>query len=216
VSLRLRAASPAIGSDYELYRGRAGVTQYLRVPFTRHWVLATHLAGGLAQGTIGGRAPFELGGISSTVDVPALVPGSATVPGDTLRGYTSGALGGTGYVLGNLELRFPLAAPLLGHTTWPLFLRRIHGAVFLDAGDAFDRPGEIAIAGHHLSAEELRFGTGAELRLETVFGYWLMTDVRIGVARALGALLGSGRAADRAAGVDLPAAIYYLTAGASF
>ncbi|HEX9308592.1 MAG TPA: hypothetical protein VF894_13950, partial [Anaeromyxobacter sp.] len=88
--------------------------------------------------------------------------------------------------------------------------------LFVDAGDAFDRPGELAIAGHRLAADELRFSAGAELRFEVVLGYYLRTDVRIGVARPLGAVFGRGRAADRARGVDLADVAFYATIGPSF
>ncbi len=214
-TVALRLAAPEIGSDYALKRARASLAQYLRVPLTRHWVLALRGAGGVADGTIGGRAPFELGGLSEPEAV-ALLPGAIAAPADQLRGYPRGALGGTGYVLGNVELRFPIADPTRGRSTWPLFLRRAHGAIFLDAGDAFDLPGEIPIAGHRLAADELRFAAGAELRFEVVLGYYLRTDVRIGVARPLGALLGRGRAADRAIGLPDDPAVVYLTAGPSF
>jgi hypothetical protein len=213
--LALLLAAPELGSDYALGRARASVAQYVRVPFTRHWVVALRAAGGLADGTIGGRAPFELGGLAEP-DAFALLPGAISAPSDQLRGYPGGELGGTGYVLGNVELRFPLGAPTLGRSTWPIFLRRVHGALFLDGGDAFDRPGELPIAGHALAADELRFGTGAELRLEVVLGYYLRTDVRIGVARPLGALFGRGRAADRDAGIEVEDAVFYLTVGPSF
>ncbi len=215
VTLGLGLAAPELGSDYTLARAQASIAEYLRVPPTRHVVLAVRLAGGVADGTIGGRAPFELGGVTAP-DAAALLPGSIATPSNQLRGYPAGALGGTGYVLGNLELRLPLADPTRGRTTWPVFLRRVHGAVFLDAGDAFDLPGQVALAGHPLSADELRFSVGAELRLEIVLGYYLRTDVRLGVARPLGALLGDGRAADAAIGLDLPAVAWYLTVGPSF
>ena len=211
----LRLASPELGSDYALARARASLAQYVRVPFTRHWVVALRAAGGLANGTIGGRAPFELGGLSEP-DAFSLLPSAVSAPSDQLRGYARSTFGGTGFVLGNVELRVPLAEPTRGRSTWPIFLRRTHGALFLDAGDAFDRPGEVALAGHRLAADELRFGAGAELRLEVVLGYYLRTDVRIGVARPLGALLGRGRAADRDLGLRIDPAVVYVTIGPSF
>jgi hypothetical protein len=214
-TVALRLASPELGSDYALARARASIAQYLRVPFTRHWVVALRASGGLADGTIGGRAPFELGGFSDP-DAFSLLPAAVSTTSDQLRGYPRNALGGTGFVLANLELRVPLAEPTRGRSTWPIFVRRAHGALFLDAGDAFDRPGELAIAGHRLAADELRFGAGAELRLEVVLGYYLRTDVRIGVARPLGALLGRGRAADRDLGVPIDPAVVYVTIGQSF
>jgi Tol biopolymer transport system component len=213
-TLRLRLAGPEIGSDFRLARARGDVAQYVRIPATRHAVLALRLAGGVAEGTIGGNAPFELGG-AGTASLASLVPGAFPASSDQLRGYPPGALAGTGFVLANAEVRFPLVAPGRGRSTWPIFLSRVHAAVFLDVGDAFDRPGELPFAGHPLEAEQLRFGAGAELRTEIVLGYYLRTDLRIGIATGLGALLGDGREADRAAGIDAGTQVY-VTVGPSF
>ena len=213
-SLRLRLADPAIGSDYAVSRASASLAQYARIPFTRHSVAALRLAAGLARGSLGLDAPFELGGLSQ-LDPASLVPGTIVVGANQLRGYPGGQFGGTGFVLGNLELRVPFGAPLLGRSTWPIFLRRVHGAAFLDAGETFDRPGELGFAGHPFEWRELRFSTGAELRLEIVLAYNLRTDLRLGVAQPLGPLLGSGRAADRAIGLD-GRPVFYVVLGPSF
>jgi len=218
LDLTLSYAGPGTGSDFDLARARGSVAQYLRLPWTRHAVLALRLSGGVADGTAGGRAPYELGGVSGFFDPLSALLGFGGLGADSLRGYPSGALDGTGYVLGTLELRFPLAAILRGRTTWPVFLRRAHGAVFADLGDAFDLPGEVELAGHPLRADELRAGVGAELRLELALAYHLVTDLRLGVARALGAVFGDGRAADEARlGNDAPDAVQvYVTIGVPF
>jgi hypothetical protein len=127
-----------------------------------------------------------------------------------LRGYEPGALGGTAFWLGTAELRFPLLAPLLGRSTWPVFLRRIHGAVFADAGDAFDLPGELEFSGRPGRLEDLRIGVGGEIRLEMVFGYWLRTEIRLGAARPLGPIDG-GRARDLRELGEAPGARFYVT-----
>jgi hypothetical protein len=88
--------------------------------------------------------------------------------------------------------------------------------VFVDAGDAFDLPGQVALAGHPFGWDQLRFSAGAELRLEIVAAYTLRTDLRLGVARPLGALFGEGRKADEAIGLSLPAVAFYFTVGESF
>jgi hypothetical protein len=215
LTLTLGASDREIGSDYHLLRARANATQYLRVPGTRHVVLVLNAGGGVADGTIGDHPPFELGGATAP-DPLALLPGTATAPSSQLRGYPVGALGGTGFVAGNLELRLPLFAPTYGRSTWPIFLRRVHGALFLDGGDAFDLRGQLPLAGHALAAEELRFSAGAEVRLELVLAYYLRTDLRIGVARPLGALFGRGRAADEALGIDLPQVAWYVAFGSTY
>jgi hypothetical protein len=185
LSLRFRAASPATGSDYELWRARAAWAEYLRVPGTRHAVLAARLSGALGRGSLGGRPPFSLGGLTqpNVLDLFLLQTFS---PSDQLRGYPAGALAGNGVALLNLELRFPLFEPEAGHSTWPLFLRRVNGALFVDAGEAFVAGTERGYAGRGFNWDRLRMGAGAELRLETVIGYWLTTDLRIGLARGLG------------------------------
>ncbi len=185
LSLRLRVAAPATGSDYQLWRGRAAWTEYTRVPWTRHVVLASRLSGALGRGSLGGSPPFSLGGLTqpNAIDLFLLQTFS---PSDQLRGYPAGALGGNGIALLNLELRFPLLEPELGRSTWPLFLRRVHGALFADAGEAFVAGTERGYSGRGFHWDRLRVGAGAELRFETVIGYWLVTDLRLGVARGLG------------------------------
>jgi Tol biopolymer transport system component len=210
VSLALLAAGPEVGSDFAVARARGAVSQYLRLPGTDHAVLALRAGGGVAQGSIGGRAPFRLGGAAATNPL-GLVLGTAAEPSDQLRGYPASALRGSGFAIGNLELRFPLAAPQRGYSTWPLFLRRLHGALFADVGDAFDLPGELPFAGHGPALRDLRLGAGAELRAELVLGYWLPTDLRLGVAHAFGRVF-RGELRDP----ETDAVSVYLTVGSSF
>jgi len=211
----LQLAAPQLGSDYELARARAAAGKYWRVPWARHTVFAGRLAGGAARGSLGGRAPFELGGLSLQ-ELGGATPAVFSIGGaDELRGYLPASLVGNGFVLGNVELRFPLVRPDLGHTTWPIFLRRIHGALFLDAGDAFDLGGSPPVVSHRLGFDTLRFGAGGELRLELILGYYLPVELRLGVARGLGALLGDWEGGRP---VTDPAATtqYYLTVGPAF
>jgi Tol biopolymer transport system component len=211
-ALVLSYAGPGTGSDYDLGRVRGSVGQYLRVPGLGRTVLALRASGGLARGTLGGSAPYELGGVPQP-NLLSVALGSG-MPPDALRGYAEGTFEGTGFVLANAELRFPLGAPALGRTTWPLFLRRLHGAVFADLGETFDRPGEPILAGNQLDADALRLGLGAELRLELVLGYYIRTDLRLGLARAMGAPFDGWRAADEEIAPD---EVYpYVVLGASF
>jgi hypothetical protein len=210
VGLSLRLAAPELGSDFGLGRAAASAVQYLRVPGTDHAVLALRVAGGLADGSIGGRAPFRLGG-ASTPDPGSILSGGPVAGVDTLRGYPGSALRGTGYALANVELRVPIASTGRGYSTWPIFLRRIHGAVFADLGDAFDREGELPFAGHGFAADRLRLGAGAELRLEVVFGYFLATDIRLAVAHPFGRIF-RGETNDR----EYDPVAFTLTLGPSF
>jgi outer membrane protein assembly factor BamA len=185
LSLRLRLAARETGSDYDLWRGRAAWSEYLRVPGTRHVVLAARLSGGLAHGSLGGSPPFTLGGITqpNPIDLFLLQSFSSS---DQLRGYPAGQQAGNGVASTSLELRFPIASPGLGYSTWPAFLRRVHGAVFVDAGETFVKGTERGYAGRGFRWDRLRVGAGAEVRLELVLAYWIATDLRLGMARGLG------------------------------
>jgi hypothetical protein len=174
-------------------------------------VLATRLSGAIGHGSLGGAAPFSLGGIPAT-DLVALTTLQAFSPSDQLRGYPSGLFGGNGTVSASFELRFPVLSPELGYSTAPLFLRRIHGALFADLGEAFVQGTERGYAGPDFHWKRLRAGAGVELRLETALGYWLLADLRLGVARGLGKPL------DRLGPTQDPYAIWqwYLVLGPSF
>jgi hypothetical protein len=182
----LQFAGRELASDYSTSRARGVVAGFLRVPGTRHVVLATRLAGGVAHGSIGGRAPFRLGGLSLDEAGGVATSAFAGAGSDELRGYATGSLFGSGFLLANLELRFPIARPELGRTTWPLFLRRISGALFFDAGDAFEVGSTPRTADHRLALSTLQYGAGGELRLELFLAYYLPLEVRLGVARGLG------------------------------
>jgi Tol biopolymer transport system component len=185
LALRLRYADRSTGSDYDLWRARASWSEFTRVPFTRHVVLATRLSGAVSHGSLGGSPPFSLGGIPPAT-LLSLTPLQAFSASDQLRGYPAGLFAGNGTVSASVELRFPIFAPEFGYSTWPVFLRRVHGAVFADLGEAFVQGTERGYSGPDFHWARLRAGAGAELRLETALAYWLLTDVRVGVARGLG------------------------------
>ena len=71
-------------------------------------------------------------------------------------------------------------APLLWieHTsaTFPVYLRRLSGAAFVDAGDAFSGA---------LKLDDVRYGVGAELRLQMVLVYYIESEIQLGFARGL-------------------------------
>jgi hypothetical protein len=211
LALSVSSAGPTTGSDFAVTRAKAAWAGYARVPGTMHTVLALRLAGAIADGTFGGRAPYSLGGVPpfDPLTLLLLVP---SAPGNMLRGYPSGAFKGNAYVLANLELRFPIFAPQLGHSTWPAFLRRVSGAVFVDAGDAFE-VGDQPFTSHPFSWDRIQFGVGGELRLETYLAYYLLTELRIGIAQGLGPLLAWSGGPPPA-----PEAItqFYVTVGAGF
>ncbi len=198
-----------LGSDYDYAWGEAQWNGYLRVPGTRQWVLALHLAAGISDGTFGRQYPFSLGGVPApdvaNLLLTALGFASAGAQPNQLRGYPSGIFQGSHLLSGTFELRFPILAPQWGYSTWPFFLRRISGALFLDAGNAW-----VPIPGVPWS-ERIRFGTGAEVDVELVLGFYLPVVLRIGVGQGLGRLLAPSGAPDPYRETQV-----YVTLGESF
>jgi len=201
--------SPALGSDYDYALAEGDFNGYLRVPFTKQVVFALHLAAGTSQGYFGGQLPFTLGGIPSVNVASFLLAAlgfaqTGALP-NQLRGYPYGIFSGSHLASGTLELRFPIFAPQWGISTWPVYLQRISGALFVDSGIAWvPYPGVDWWQG-------LRFGAGGELRVELVLGYYLPAVVRIGVGQGLGAPFAPGHPADPYAETE-----FYVTLGEPF
>ena len=208
-SVAAGVTSPVLGSDYDYVWGEVAWNGYLRVPGTKQWVLALHLAAGVSQGTFGGQYPFSLGGVQQP-DVAGLLLsalGFANVGSqpDQLRGYPSGIFQGSNLASGTLELRFPIAAPQWGYSTWPFFVRRLSGALFLDAGNAW-----VPLEGVPWP-ERIRFGAGAEIDVELILAFSLPVVLRVGVGQGLGRLLAPGNPPDPYAETQV-----YVTLGESF
>ena len=100
----------------------------------------------------------------------------ANAPLRILRGFAADAFHGTAFALGTAEYRFPLWNVETGAWTLPVYLRRLHAAVFSEAGDAFRTSGQDF---------RINVGAGLELRAEVVLGWVLPTDLRLGCARGL-------------------------------
>jgi outer membrane protein assembly factor BamA len=76
-------------------------------------------------------------------------------------------------IVGNLDFRFPILNVQRGAGTLPFFLRTAHGAIFADAGHAWD---------DDFRWSGVRTSVGAELSLDTVIGYALPLTFSTGVA----------------------------------
>ncbi len=180
LQLSLFVADPALGGDFAFRQLTFALTRYLALPFSwngrpLHHALALRLAGGVARGDQSERHLFTLGGFASTDWTRALVnPQAAQVR--TLRGYQRSAFSGEAYLLTTLEYRLPIADLERGPWTLPIYFRRLHGALFADAGDAF------TLRQHDFS---LHASAGVELRTELVLGWSFVTDLRLGCARGL-------------------------------
>lgn len=147
-------------------------------------------------GTGGGPSPFPL-----AIDLGS---GSLTYP---LRGYPGGIQAGDRAVSASTEYRFPLRLVERGYRLAPLWLDRLWGDAFADAGAAWCGTAECrARFRAPLTSPRPLYSVGAELGVDFSAGYYLGSTLRAGVAVPLRELPGSGR----------PNPVAYLRFGRSF
>ncbi len=163
--------------------------EYTTMPWLGNHVLALRGAVGLSMGDNLRYGSFRLGG-SYGEGALYVLPEEYR----SLRGFPVAAVYGDWYYLSSLEYRAPLWRIDRGAGTLPLFVRTLHGAVYADAGYAFDElPASGAEAGSLFSSSLV--GVGAELRLGMVLGYGLGLTTRLGYGFAVngdnGYVLGS-------------------------
>ncbi len=169
-----RAPDVVDGSYTEITTSNA-LYQSLDLPgFARH-VLALRASGLYRTGS--GAAPSSIGGASGlALAAPielGLGDGALLLP---VRGYPGGVRAGTRAWTASAEYRFPIAVVGRGVRLLPLFLDRLSGAAFLDAGDAWcaadvaqlyvrcvsTRPGQpLLAAGGELGLDLGLFGYGS-------------------------------------------------------
>jgi hypothetical protein len=70
-------------------------------------------------------------------------------------------------------VRFPLFRPERGLGSWPVFFRAVHGAAFVDAGDAWDEG---------LVLGDVRTSVGGEVSLDAVLGHYALVTFTAGAA----------------------------------
>jgi len=171
VDIFLEHYQEGFGSEQTFTRAALDWNEYIALPLPRHVLAARLFIGGMTGGPpqqglfgLGGSAP---GGVESA-------PGDLTL---FLRGYPPNTFRGERAVLAGLEYRFPLLEVGRGGVSAPCFLRRIHGALFVDAGEAW--------TDGTFHAGELHAGVGAEIRFDLFFSYFLPLTVRLGIATGL-------------------------------
>ena len=180
LSVNLRIRSRLVGADYE-GRELTFVSRHA-VPIHR-WskhAIAFQLTGGTILSSQRDRPAFFIGGLSEQDLVQAVLNLTGTTGGRAIRGYSPGIRSGQQFLTVNSEYRFPIVRMDFGVSTLPLIFERFHGAVFVDAGTAFDDPADL----RDLQRTLLSFG--AELRLDVRTGYFIPMQFRLGLARGLG------------------------------
>jgi hypothetical protein len=177
-TLRWRASNAMTLSELDLYETTFDADIVRPVPLLPGHLLALSVSGGWASGMRTRRANFRVGGFGDRNLVDDLASG-ARFGGGYLRGYPANVDVGDGYFTASAEYRFPLLELEQGIESLPLHLTRMYGAVYVDAGDAFDEffPG----------VSDVRTSIGAELRLRFLLGYYGLFIVRAGYGRGLSA-----------------------------
>jgi outer membrane protein assembly factor BamA len=157
-----------LGADANADAATAELRSYVRLG-ARHAVLASRFGLAAAWGDPGVRRQFFVGGAGPA---PALVTFGSDAFG-VLRGFGHRSLAGSRAVTFSLEYRVPLLRIERGHGTWPIFVRTISAAGFVDAANAFD--------GRFRSAD-LKRAFGGEVALDVLVGYGLPVTLTAGIA----------------------------------
>ena len=135
-SARQRWRRGTEGLSTRTFIGATSAYKSLDLPGFAHHVIAARIAGGYADDRA--ISSLSVGGISgSSVDL-----GSGYTVGDSprtfgVRGFSPSTERGIRAFSGSAEYRFPIAAPGRGIGWIPLFLDRVSGDVFGDAGRAY-------------------------------------------------------------------------------
>ncbi|HEY2729470.1 MAG TPA: hypothetical protein VGK52_05970 [Polyangia bacterium] len=173
LQLTLQISDPSLGGRFHTTEVTWAWTEYMTPPWARLQALAILYSGGVGIGDK--RAFFGLGGFVEQDLLRALFLNQRQCC-TYLRGYQPNATVGDQYHLLSVEYRSPLLWIERGSATFPMYVRRVHGALFSDAGEAFVGA---------LKLGDIRTSVGAELRLEATLIYYIAAEIQLGVARGL-------------------------------
>jgi WD40-like Beta Propeller Repeat len=170
ISLWATFAEPLLGAKARALSLGGRAEQYVRFDFQESVLAFAY--------TAAWNTPVALGGYPAQVApvLDGLIAGRGA-PGDyaRLRGYPMRY--GDQLHVAQVEYRALLVRINRGIDTLPLFARRVHAALFVDAGDAF-------VSGA-FEPSRIGVGVGAELRLDWAAQYGSNYMLRAGLARGL-------------------------------
>ncbi len=160
----------SLGSDFEFNKYTADWHEYINFPWP-HTVLLARAFVGTSTGERIPQGAFQLGG-----DNPGDAPLSIDDRAIYLRGYPANEFRGQSVALASLEYRFPIVNIERGGGQTPFFFRRLHGAVFGEAGNAWDGT---------FHGSDAKRAVGTELRMDMDFAYSIPLTVRLVFAKGL-------------------------------
>lgn len=170
LSLKFEYFGKASGSEIETREYTASWEE--QIPVYKHQNILLRMNGGFSDGEQAAQQSFQLGGTTTFFNPYGL------------RGYLSRFASGDRIATGSAEYRFPIEYILYGAGTKPVFLDRLHGAVFVDAGEVWDK-------NRSFKGRDIMTGAGLEVRLDLVLGYWLKVTPAIGYAHGFDRTFGT-------------------------
>lgn len=175
-NLSLRLDHPNLGSAFRSLDLGFNWNGFMKLPWGETPTAYLRLAGGVRTNDRSRINPFVLGGTPQQDLVDAIANDLRVGVTGYLRGYEARSLRGRHFALANLEYRHMLWRLERGVSTLPFYIRRLHLAALVDAGDAWDEdPG----------LDRLAVSTGAALRLDVVLGYFVPGSFEVGYSRGL-------------------------------
>jgi hypothetical protein len=170
VNVSLRLADPTLGSKFRQTAVSWSWTEYLTPPWARLHAFAFITEGGFGFGD----KPqfFSLGGFASQDVLRGVLLKQQQFA--FLRGYPINFVQGDSALVASLEYRFPMLWIDRGYQTFPVYLQRIWGTAFFDAGSAFRG---------QFHAGEIKTDAGLEAHLGFRLFYYLDTQIQLGYAR---------------------------------
>ena len=151
--------------------------------FASH-VLALRASAGVARGPGADAGHFEVGGASGDTDNVtrlSLISGSPLF--FPVRGYDRSSRYGSRAWSASAEYRFPLLPVHQGLGAWPLYMDRVIGAFFADAGNAWGP--DVGPHGFLNGPREAIASVGAEMTADLLAGWIVPARVRVGAAYPL-------------------------------
>ena len=176
LSVGLRIDHPTLGASTRALTVNWFWRGYWKLPWGDTPALALRYAGAARVNDLSRGGGFGVGGMPVQDVVQAVIDSTRAGSTGYLRGYPVRAAAGNTFHLANLEYRHQLATIERGASTLPVYVRRIHAALLVDVGAAYD--GEP-------TAEAVKPSIGGALRLDTVLGYYIPGTLEVGVARGL-------------------------------
>ncbi|HEY6475745.1 MAG TPA: BamA/TamA family outer membrane protein [Polyangia bacterium] len=169
INLTLRLSDPTLGGKFTMTEIDWSWTEYATPPWARLHALAFITQGGFSMGDH--RQFFSLGGYGDQDVLRSILLKQQAFA--FLRGYPANVVSGDSFLVASAEYRAPLLWIERGYQTFPLYLRRIWGAAFVDAGNAFQGP-------FHVGG--VKTDAGLETHLLFSGGWYLEPQITLGYA----------------------------------